>query len=70
VHGVAFAPDGRHVVSACFDHANHLWNVETGKEICRFVGHSGASLDVTISRDGKRIVSGGIDGTVRVWQAP
>lgn len=44
------------------------------RDLCRrkclpLTGHTGAVLAVAISADGKRIVSGGQDGTVKVWDA-
>jgi sterol desaturase/sphingolipid hydroxylase (fatty acid hydroxylase superfamily)/tricorn protease-like protein len=35
---------------------------------CRtLIGHKGAVLSVALTADGRRIVSGGADGTVRIW---
>ncbi len=34
-----------------------------------FAGHPGAVAAVTITSDGERLVSGGVDGTVRTWGA-
>src|SRR5690348_11834722 len=56
---VAFLPDGRRFVAATglpgapgTDHAVHLWDSETGKEIRRFDGHEKAVNCVTVSPDG------------------
>ncbi|AFZ21832.1 TIR domain-containing protein [Allocoleopsis franciscana] len=38
------------------------------KEIHRFVGHDGAVLSLSFSPDGKTIVSGGGDGTIKLWE--
>jgi WD40 repeat protein len=44
-----------------------LWN-QQGQPIAQpFKGHSGYVLSVAISTDGKTIVSGGDDRTVRLW---
>jgi len=43
------------------------WDLETRKPLRTLVGHKGWVLTVTISPDGTRIASGGIDRTVRIW---
>jgi WD40 repeat protein len=59
VFGVAWAPDGRRVLSCGLDATVRLWDVETGKEVRRFEGHKGPVHAVAISADGKRALSGG-----------
>jgi WD40 repeat protein len=65
--GVAFAPDGRHVLSAG-DRALVLWDADTGKEVRAFSGHQGRVWSVAISADGRQALSGGTDKTVRLWE--
>ena len=38
-----------------------------GEEMLTLKGHSGSVLSVSFSPDGKRIVSGSYDKTVKVW---
>jgi len=38
-------------------------------QVCTLRGHTDVVLSVAISRDGKRIVSGSVDGLVRIWDA-
>jgi tetratricopeptide (TPR) repeat protein len=66
VAGVAFTPDGSELVTASFDGTLKLWDVEKGKIVRVFAGHSGRVCAVAITPDGKSIVSGG-DTTVRIW---
>ena len=44
-----------------------IWNAETGKEALALEGHSEKVASVKFSPDGKRIVSGSYDGTVKIW---
>jgi WD40 repeat protein len=47
-----------------------LWEADTGQELHRYEGHEGLVLGVAVSADGRRAVSGGTDGTVRLWAVP
>lgn len=44
-----------------------VWDVETGHELQRFTGHTDTIRSVAFSPDGKRIVSGSWDKTIRIW---
>ena len=44
-----------------------VWDVETGQEMFSLKGHAGLVDGVSFSPDGKQIVSGSHDHTVKVW---
>ncbi|HVF10642.1 MAG TPA: WD40 repeat domain-containing protein, partial [Abditibacteriaceae bacterium] len=77
IYSVAFAPDGRRVLSGGwealqpggFESTMYLWDVATGRELQRFKGHRSQIDNVAFAPDGKRILSASGDGTVRLWDA-
>ncbi|MBI1913305.1 MAG: sigma-70 family RNA polymerase sigma factor [Planctomycetes bacterium] len=73
VLGIAFSQDGKLMASGgfCNDKGNYfarLWDVETGKEIRRFMhGRSYGIESLAFSRDGKMLVTGAHDAGVRLF---
>jgi WD40 repeat protein len=78
LNGVAVSPDGKEFVAATGDlmYASKIlaevksWDAETGAERWSLKGHTGSVLCVTYSPDGKRVASGGVDNTLKVWTVP
>ena len=64
---VAVSADGRRAVSACYDEALKVWDLETGRELRMLAGHPGRVTAVSISPDGCRAVSAHSDNTLAVW---
>jgi RNA polymerase sigma factor (sigma-70 family) len=65
--GVAFSPDGKHLVS-CGDDAVRLWNAGTGKEV-RVLAEGSRYEAVAFSPDGRLVAAGTKDGGVRLIDA-
>jgi hypothetical protein len=69
---VRFSPDGKILAAAGYEsgpnHAIYLFDMTTGKPLPKLAGHaSGGVRRLVFTPDGKQLLSGGFDGTVRVW---
>jgi WD40 repeat protein len=82
VTAVCLSADGRLAVSgggrSAFDPKTgkslqsgelHLWETATGRHLGTFTGHAEAVTSVALGGDGRYIVSGSTDRTVRLWDA-
>jgi WD40 repeat protein len=72
VLSVAVSPDGQIAISTAKD-GLQAWNITDGAKLDLFKrqageGHTGEVNAVTVARDGRHVVSGGDDGTVRLWE--
>jgi WD40 repeat protein len=67
VNTIGLSPDGKKVVSGGDDAAVRLWDIDTGKVIAKWMGHSDGVWSVCWSRDCQRVVSGSVDRNARVW---
>ena len=69
---LAFSPDGKLLVGVCgytgSDTEPQLWDVESGEHLAAFKGQAGPTT-VAWLRDGKTIVTGGMDRTLRFWDS-
>ncbi len=69
VHAVTFTPDGKGIVIAADDGLR--WCDAVSHELQQnFVGNSGPVHGVAVALDGRRLLSGGEDGNVRLWDMP
>jgi WD40 repeat protein len=64
---VAYAPDGRLLVTGGHDHTVRLWDAVTGKEIGALAGHRGPVRSAAFTPDGKTLVTAADDQTALVW---
>ena len=58
------------MILGCADGLVRLDSVTEKKGLARFQGHEGPVMSVTVAPDARCAVSGGADGTVRLWQLP
>jgi WD40 repeat protein len=67
--GLALSPDGKTVLttSSIRPPLLRLWDLQTGKELRSFKGHTRLGWPVAFAPDGKRVLSGAMDGTARLW---
>jgi hypothetical protein len=82
VESVSFTPDGKRAVcsygpgnaDAVYNEdprcSLKLWDLANGREIKQFKGHRGPILCLAVSRDGRQLISGSADGSMRLWLMP
>ncbi|KAL6535813.1 hypothetical protein OROHE_012657 [Orobanche hederae] len=56
--------------SGSMDGDIRLWDLANRRTICKFAGHNGAVRGLTVSSDGRVLVSCGTDATVKLWSVP
>jgi RNA polymerase sigma factor (sigma-70 family) len=66
INQLAFAPDGKVLAAACGNSVKIL-DANTGKELATLDGHSDQVRTIAFPRDGKVLVTGSADGTVKIW---
>ncbi|MCI0376676.1 MAG: hypothetical protein L0215_03640 [Gemmataceae bacterium] len=67
---LAIHPDGKHFIAGETDGAIRLWNITTGKVAGQFEGNIGPVFQLALSKNGKRLLSGGWDkpdAKIRLW---
>ena len=64
---LAIVPGKHVVVSAGSEDKLRLWDFDTGECLDAIEGHSHVTTKIAFTPDGRRLVSGSIDTTLRVW---
>jgi WD40 repeat protein len=68
IRGVVFSQDGKILATAGFDGTIRLWDPATGAEIATLAGHRLQIIAITLSPDGKQLISSSDEeGRVLVW---
>ena len=65
--GVSWSPDGRYIAASSVNNTL-IWEAETGRLRYTLLGHTGPAFSVAWSPDSSRLVTGGSDGTAKVWE--
>jgi WD40 repeat protein len=66
----AFSPDGKRLAIAGSDRGVRIYDTATWKEEHVFAGHTMSVTDLVFLRDGRQVVSGSLDHTLRMWTLP
>ncbi|MGW1793644.1 nSTAND1 domain-containing NTPase [Streptomyces tubercidicus] len=64
---LAFAPDGRTLVTASDDHTVKLWDSTSHRLLATLVGHVAGINAIAIAPDSRTLATAADDGTVRLW---
>ena len=67
VFGVEFSRDGKMLVSGSADKFVKIHEVESGKHVRSFEGHTHHVMDVSWQADGSTLASAGADNDIKVW---
>jgi WD40 repeat protein len=68
ITSISISSNGRHLVTSGYDRTIRLWDITSGREVRKFLGHQSTVAAVRFSKDGKFIVSGSADKTIRIWE--
>ena len=66
---VAISPDGRFIATGYLSDTDvRIWDASSGTLVNRLCGHSDGILSVAFTPDGKGLVSGSRDRTLKYWE--
>ncbi|MFP4280462.1 MAG: AAA family ATPase, partial [Halochromatium sp.] len=69
LYSIAFAPDGKQLVTASLDKTARLWD-RHGDPIAILAGHQDRIYRAEFSPDGRWLLTGSRDGSLRIWKRP
>jgi WD40 repeat protein len=70
VKSIAWSPDDKYLASSCIDQSVAVWNTSAGKrKAVTKHGHRLSHVNSFLWLDNNNFVSGGQDGSLKVWEA-
>src|SRR5262249_50737020 len=69
VLGVAFSPDGKHLLTCSRDKTAKVWDLAAKESLLTFPDHQSPAYSVAVKPDGKQGYSVGEDKQLRTWNA-
>jgi WD40 repeat protein len=66
----AVPPDGHRVVSASKDGTLKLWDLDEGRLLATFRGHTDVVTACAVTPDGQHVISASRDRTLKLWNLP
>jgi serine/threonine protein kinase len=70
IEGLAASADGRFIATIGSDGIARVWTTADHNEVATCIGHKGRNLAVAFTPDGDRLVTGGEDRSIHVWDLP
>jgi hypothetical protein len=67
VFGVAFLPDGKHLLTSSRDKTAKVWDLSAKESVSTFPEHQNTVYSVVSKADGKLVLSVGEDNQIRFW---
>jgi len=64
---IVITTNNKHLISSSSDTVISLWDIKSGKEIKKFLGHNDAINSIVITPNGKYIISGSDDDSIKLW---
>lgn len=64
---IAYAPNGKTILTGSVDKTAKLWDAASGNLLKNFEGHTGMVSAIAVSPDGKYMITSSKDGSVKLW---
>jgi WD40 repeat protein len=70
VNSVKFSPDGKRLVTSCYDGAARIWDAATGHLLSESMRHGERVQYAEFSPDGRWVLTASSDNTAGFWEVP